>query len=168
MAHSSTIKNFRDGTILLESNAGALNVTAQFEEGNFSASGLTAGQKEVAAYLDRGDLASLRSTNQTFPSGSFAVHFADLADPTGTYDTLMDAVNKTTGSLWVAAVSTLGANADVYTLKITLTIAGTVHGDSGGDHVVVLDDCHLTADLAEGDPSTFSFNFVCYGDITFT
>jgi len=66
-----------------------------------------------------------------------------------------------------SAVSTLGANAEVYAVKLTLTIEGTDHGDAA-DHTIVLDDCTCSVDFAEGDPNSLSVSFTCYGAITLT
>lgn len=165
MAHSTVVKNFRDGTLAVADGAGSpATHTVQFEAGDFSVSGLMANQKEVTTYLDRGDLGSVRYTNQTFPSGSFSMHFTDLTD--AGYSTLADLMLKK-GS-HASAVSTLGANAEVYTVKLTLTIEGSDHGDAGGDHVIVLDDCACSVDFSEGDPNSLSVSFTCYGTITLT
>lgn len=164
MAHSTVVKNFRDGTLSVADGAGSPAAhTVAFEAGDFSVSGLMANQKEVTTYLDRGDLGSVRYTNQTFPSGSFSLHFTDLTD--AGYSTLADLLLKK-GS-HASAVSTLGANAEVYAVKLTLTIEGTDHGDSA-DHTIVLDDCTCSVDFAEGDPNSLSVSFTCYGTITLT
>ena len=164
MAHSTTIKNFRDGTLLINDGAGSPAAhTVQFEAGDFSVSGLLPNQKELTTYMDRGDLASIRHTNQTFPSGSFTMHMADLTD--AGYSTASDLMLKK-GS-HASAVSTLGANAEVYTVKLTLTIEGTDHGD-GNDHTIVLDDCACSVDVAEGDPNSVSVSFTCYGTVLLT
>ena len=162
MAHSTTVKNFRDGTLKIEDAAGATH-TVQFEAGDFSVSGLLPNGKELATYLDRGDLASIRHTNVTFPSGSFSMHMADITD--AGYSTAADLMLKK-GS-HSSAVSTLGANAEVYTVKLTLTIEGTDHGD-GNDHTIVLDDCACSVDFAEGDPNSLSVSFTTYGSVTLT
>ena len=164
MAHSTVVKNFRDGTLSVADGAGSPAAhTVAFEAGDFSVSGLMANHKEVTTYLDRGDLGSVRYTNQTFPSGSFSLHFTDLTD--AGYSTLADLLLKK-GS-HASAVSTLGANAEVYAVKLTLTIEGTDHGDSA-DHTIVLDDCTCSVDFAEGDPNSLSVSFTCYGTITLT
>ena len=162
MAHSTTVKNFRDGTLKIEDSAGATH-TVQFEAGDFSVSGLLPNGKELATYLDRGDLASIRHTQVTFPSGSFSMHQTDITD--AGYSTAADLMLKK-GS-HSSAVSTLGANAEVYTVKLTLTIEGTDHGD-GNDHTIVLDDCACSVDFAEGDPNSLSVSFTVYGSVTLT
>jgi hypothetical protein len=169
MAHSTVVKNFRDGSLLIEDGTGTPNAfTVIYESGDFSVSGLVQGQKETTVYLDRGDLGSLRHTNQTFPSGSFSMHMVDLSD-TG-YATAVDLMlqsGKFVAGGATPGVSTLGANAEVYTVKMTLTIEGSDHGD-GSDHTVVLDDCLCSIDAAEGDGNSLSVSFTCYGSIALT
>jgi hypothetical protein len=167
MAISSIVKNFRDGTITIEDGTTPtpISMTVQFENGDFSITGLSGanGNAEITTYLDRGVLGSVRRTNQTFPSGSWSLHLTDISDATS--KTIYDCVDG--GGAWASMVSTLGANADVTTVKITLTIAGTTLGDPA-DHTIVMDDCALSIDVSEGDPSSFACSFVCYGSITAT
>ena len=91
------------------------------------------------------------------------MHLTDITD--AGYSTAADLMLKK-GSHG-SAVSTLGANAEVYTVKLTLTIEGTDHGD-GNDHTIVLDDCACSVDIAEGDPNSMSVSFTCYGSIVLT
>ncbi len=164
MAISSVVKNFRDGTLTLEDGAGSpASVIIQYEAGDFSLSGLHQSTKETTTYLDRGDLASVRHTNRTFPTFSFSAHLTDLSD--GSENTLPDIILKSGN--FGSAVSTLGASADVYTLKLTWTIEGTDHGDTA-DHVITLDDCRVSLDIAEGDPNSFSVSGTVYGGMTLT
>lgn len=162
MAISSVVKNFRDGTIVLSDGTGTpLTVTIQFENGDLSMSGANAGQVDHTKYLDRGELGSVRRTSRTFVTGSFSCQMTDLSDSTDRL--IWDMVNKT-GS-FASAVSTLGANADLYTLKIVLTVEGTNFGDSA-DHVLTMNDCRCSIDFAEGDPNSFTINFEVLGTIT--
>lgn len=164
MAVSSVVKNFRDGTILIEDGTGTpLAVTVQYEAGDFSITGLNQGNVEATTYLDRGELGSVRKTSRTFPTFSFSAHMTDLSDNTDKL--LYDAVNKT--GAFASAVSTGGTASDVYMLKVTLTIEGTNFGDSA-DHVMILNNCHLSIDFAEGDPNSFTLNGTVYGAITAT
>ena len=164
MAVSSVVKNFRDGTILIEDGTGTpLAVTVQYEAGDFSITGLNQGNIEATTYLDRGDLGSVRKTSRTFPTFSFSAHMTDLSDATDKL--LYDAVNKT--GAFASAVSTGGTASDVYMLKVTLTIEGTNFGDSA-DHIMIMNNCHLAIDFAEGDPNSFTLNGTVYGAITAT
>jgi hypothetical protein len=168
MPISSVVKNFRDGTILINDGTTPtpLALTVQYENGDFSLSGSnysSTGSVDHTKYLDRGELASVRRTSRTFPTGSFSAMLTDISDASN--NTLWDAVNRS-GS-FAAAVSTLGANADLYTLKITLTIEGTNFGDAA-DHVLIMNDCRCSIDVAEGDPDSVTLNFEVLGSITAT
>ena len=165
MAISSVVKNFRDGTLAIEDGTGTpISMTLQYEAGDFSLSGLTEGQTEIVAYWDRGALCTLRKTQDAHATFSFTAHMTDLSD--STEKCLLDVVNKT--GAWSSGVSTRGANSDVWTTKITLTIEGSDHGDGGGDHVITLDDCYMSLDLSEGDPNSFSISGTVYGTQNFT
>lgn len=163
MPISTVVKSFRDGTITLKDGTAVtpLDVEVQFETGSFSISGLKKKLNETTTYLDRGELGSVRHTNRTFPSGSFTAHVTELSDATA--ENLYDIVRRT--GAFAAAVSTLGASADVYTLDIVWKIEGTDFGDAS-DHTLTLEDCECAIDVAEGDPDTFTVNFVCYGTVT--
>lgn len=161
MAISTVVKSYRDGTIVLSDGTGTpLTVTVQFENGDLSLSGTNQGNYEHTKYLDRGELGSIRKTNRMFPTGSFTCQMTDLSDATDRL--IWDIVNKT-GS-FASAVSTLGANADLYTLKIVLTVEGTQFGDSA-DHVLTMNDARCSIDFAEGDPNSFTINFEVLGTI---
>jgi hypothetical protein len=162
MAISSVVKNFRDGTLTFEDGTGSpITLVVQYEEGNFSLSGLQEGLTEINTYLDRGVLGSVRKTNASFPTFSFNAYLTDISD--GSDTTLPDLVMKT--GAYASAVSTLGANADVMTYKLTWVVEGTNFGDSA-DHIVILDDCHVMIDMSEGDPDTFSVSGTIFGTIT--
>jgi hypothetical protein len=160
MAESTVIKNFRDGTILIEDGTTptALDYTVAYEAGDLS---FDIGKDEIAVYRDRGQVASVRKTNQGLPTGSFTVHFRDLTD--GTDETLTDILDKK--GAFASAVSTLGADADVYTVKLTFTIA---EPGTPPDHTIAFDDCYCTWSFAEGDPSSCTVNWTCHGTVTQT
>ena len=64
-------------------------------------------------------------------------------------------------------VSTTATTGDAYTVTITLIVEGTNHGDSN-DHSIELADCRCTLAVAEGDPSTVTISFTCYGSVSMT
>lgn len=165
MAISGVPKNFRDGTLLIEDASGVpIAVTVQYEAGDFSGSGFRQGQTAVEMILDRGAFHAVRKTNFEPATFSFTANFTDLSD--GTEKTLFDAIRK--AGAFASGVSTLGANADVWALKLTWTIEGTDHGDAA-DHVLTLDDCVCTIDVAEGSPAnTYSISGTVYGSVTAT
>ena len=163
MAISSVAKNFRDGTVTIADGA-ALNMTLNYTGGDFSVNGLVQGQTEVAKYMNRGAFFSARKTTQTFPTFSFTAILTDVSD--GTNKTLQDAFLKL--GAWASAQSTLGVNADVYTLNLTWTIEGTDHGDPA-DHEVVMGNCRVTdLSMSEGDPDMINISGEILGSITLT
>ena len=165
MAVSTVIKNLNDGTITLEDGTATtpVTLTAPFTVGDLSISGLAQTLKAVVAYESRGTLNSVRHTSRTYPSGSFSFQLAEYSD--ASVGSIVDFAAKT--NAYSANESTLGGNAEVHAIKITLTVEGTNHGD-GADHTVVLDDCAVTVDLSEGDPNTGTLSFTCYGSVTRT
>jgi hypothetical protein len=164
MAQSTVIKNFRDGTLLFADNTGTpITLPIVYEAGDFSIDNLNEGLVETTAYLDRGEFATLRKTNRVFPSFSFTAHMTDISDAT---DKLLYDLARKTGA-FASAVSTLGANADAMTYKLTFTVEGTNFGDAA-DHTMVLNDCRITLSLSEGDPNSFSVAGIVYGAITAT
>ena len=164
MAQSTVIKNFRDGTLTFADNTGTpLTLAIVYEAGDFSIDNLNEGLVETTAYLDRGEFATLRKTNRVFPSFSFSAHMTDLSDNT---DKLLYDLARKTGA-FASAVSTLGANADAMTYKLTWTCEGTNFGDSA-DHTLIMNDCRITISLSEGDPNSFSVAGIVYGTITAT
>jgi hypothetical protein len=164
MAQSTTIKNFRDGTLTFTDNTGTpLSMSIVYEAGDFSIDNLNEGLVETTAYLDRGEFATLRKTNRVFPSFSFTAHMTDLSDAT---DKLLYDLARKTGA-WASAVSTLGANADAMTYKLTWVCEGTNFGDTA-DHTLVMDSCRITISISEGDPNSFSVSGIVYGTITAT
>ena len=164
MAQSTVIKNFRDGTLVFADNTGTpLTLPIVYEAGDFSIDNLNEGLVETTAYLDRGEFATLRKTNRVFPSFSFSAHMTDLSDNT---DKLLYDLARKTGA-FASAVSTLGANADAMTYKLTFTVEGTNFGDSA-DHTLIMDSCRITLSFSEGDPNSFSVAGIVYGTITAT
>ena len=165
MPLSSIVKNFRGGTILMQDGtATPITLTVAYESGDFALSGIMQGQMEVAMYLDRGDLGSLRKTSFVPATFSFTAHMTEISDATNR--NLMDIVGKT--GAFSAGVSTFGAATDaVWTIDITWTIEGTDAGDAS-DHVVALAKCHCKIDAKEGDPNSFSISGTVYGGITLT
>jgi hypothetical protein len=161
---STVIKNFRDGTLVFADGTGTpLTLPIVYEAGDFSIDNLNEGLVDTTAYLDRSEFATLRKTNRVFPSFSFTAHMTDLSDAT---DKLLYDLARKTGA-FASAVSTLGANADAMTYKLTFTVEDTNFGDSA-DHTMVLNDCRITLSFSEGDPNSFSVAGIVYGAITAT
>jgi len=166
MTASVVIKHFTDGSITLKDGTGSpVTLVVPFSLGDLSISGMetdTLG-RAVNAYETRGVLSSLRRGARVFPTVSFSCQLADVTDATNT--TLADFVLKR-GS-FAANVSTTAATGDVYTVDTVFTVEGTVFGDPT-DHVITMEDCHFTIDIAEGEPNTISLSGTVYGTLALT
>jgi len=162
MADSSVVKNLNDGSLIISDGTGSpIAVTVKFTSGDFSISGLKKALKETVAYQSRGVLNTVRHTARTFPTFSFTCQMAEFTSATAT--SVSDAILQ--NGAFSSAVSTLGANADVYTLLLAITEEGTDFGDSA-DPTFSLDDCECSIDFGEGDPNTFSISGTVYGAVT--
>jgi hypothetical protein len=160
MALSTVVKNFTDGSVQLIDNA-ALTATIQFSDGDFSVDGLAEQLNEVSAYETRGTFNTLRHTTRMYPTFSFSAQVTGFTNSSANLAT--DTVLR--NGAFAAAVSTFGANADVYTLDVKFTMEGTNFGDSA-DHTFTLEDCRCTIAFAEGDPNKVTISGTCYGAIT--
>jgi hypothetical protein len=164
MAASTVIKNLNDGTITLEDGTGTpVTLVVPFSTGDLNVTALAATQNEVTAYETRGTLNTVRHTSRTYPTLGFSFQVADYTDVTDF--TAQDFVMFQ--GAYASNVSTLGANAEVKTIKVTLTVEGTDHGDAA-DHTIVLDDVHCTMNITEGDPNTATISGTVYGSVTRT
>ena len=166
MPASSMVKNLNDGVISFADGTGTpLAFTVIAGAGDFSYSAIKTRLSATTVYQSRGVLCSVRHTEREFPTISFSGLFINFDGNTKTATTgSMHEVVMKDGATFGAAVSTLGTNADVYTLDVTLTIEGTDFGDSG-DHTVTFHDVELTIEGSEGDPDTWACNGVVYGEI---
>jgi len=158
MAESSVVKVKRDGTITLLDGAGTPKTyTVSAEPGDFS---MDVPAETRNDFLDRGRLVgSVRYGDDQPVTGSFSVYFRGGTSDDGAAAALIDILNGDAFSYGTAAwTSTLGANAEVKTVDIVLTIEGTNHGDAA-DHVITIPDCSLQYDFAEGDPNVINVSW---------
>ena len=163
MAQSTVTKHLYDGSLTISDGTGVpLTYTTAYDQGDLSISGLAQSLRDVVPYQTRATLRSVRYAALNFPTFSFTAHMRDFTEDAA--GSLLDVFRKT-GTKWAAAVSTLGANAEVYTLKIQLTVEGSDYGDAD-DAVISLDDCFCTVDFAEGEPNLYTVNGTCYGAIS--
>ena len=167
MALSTVTKSLNDGSLALEDGGTPTTLTVPVSVGDWSidnlkaASAITSEQNEVTAYETRGKFDTVRHSTRIYPSGSFTVHFRQWTSATA--GEVIDFIRKQNG--YSGNVSTLGSSADVYAIKITLTVEGTTHGDDA-DSAIVMDDCHCSVAVSEGDPTTATISYVCYGAIS--
>lgn len=171
MALSTVIKNFRDLTsVTFKDGTGTpLECTPPYCQADLSLSGLgstSANGKyyDYVAIKPRGDVASLRKTNQREPQVTITFYVADM------YNTATNSLNNfihRTGATYSAAVSTTAATGDVFTCDIVCTVEGTNHGDSA-DQTITLEDVEIDHDFqVSEDGNTFSVTGTVHGSITF-
>jgi len=165
MAGASTIvKNFRDGTIKIQDNTGTpIAITVAYEEGNFSISGLQQDLTEVAAYMDRGSLSNLRKTNQVFPTFTFSAYMTHFTSGGSGAISILEFIKQQDGGSSLTSQS--ASKGDVMTFEVQIKVEGTDFGDTS-DHQITLQECVLSVDYSEGDPSSFSVSGTCYGAVT--
>ena len=166
MAASPIIKHLTDGTITLKDGTGSpVSLVVPFSVGDLSISGMetdTLG-RTVNAYETRGVLNSLRRGARVYPTVSFSTQLADVTD--ATEKTLLDMVLKRAS--YAGNTSTTAATGDVYTLDVVFTLEGTNVGDAA-DHVITLEDVHVPAAVAEGEPNTVTLSGTIYGTVVLT
>lgn len=160
---STIVKHFTDGSIEFADGTGTpVTLTLPFSQGDFSVSGLQEAQRAVNAYQSRGSLHTVRKGEKTFVTGSFSAMLADVSDASA--GNAIDFCLKQ--NAYSGNATTLGSG-DLYTVKVTLTIAGTALGDAS-DHTIVLDDCAISMDVSEGEPDSIAFSFTSYADPVMT
>jgi hypothetical protein len=161
MALNLTVNNFTDGLVTLKSSGGTVTAPMQYSNGDFGTSDIGQTLREVTHYEARGVITSVRQTTVKPPTFTFTVQATGFTN--ATVGLAIDAIRKT--GAFSAAVSTLGANADVYTLDCVFTVEGSNFG--GADSTMTATNCYGTATYAEGDPNTVSVSLTCYGTVTF-
>lgn len=158
MAYSNIPKTKRDGKIELL-DGGAVTLEVAYEDGNFTFS--QPQQFSELVVMDRGNFAAVRKQDEQTITGSFSFHFRQFtsSDAGGIRDFINQANaysgNVSTGLTGVPYV-------EHYCIDIKYTAEGTDFGDAN-DHTVTLSKCVCTLDFSEGDPSSFTLNFTCYG-----
>ncbi len=153
MAISQIVKTKRDGTLTFSDGA-ANSLVVEFEAGDFN---LSVPGATVVDNLDRGSMVgSLRYSDDAPMTASFTAMLRDLGD--ATYATLEEII-LASGDVGANWQSTLGADAEVFTLDLTWEIV-----EPGGlpPHSLQLERCVVTGSLSEGDPDQISISITSY------
>jgi hypothetical protein len=144
----------RDGTITLADATGSpITCTVVYEDGDASITGLRQGQFSQEVFRDRGLFYGARNVQEEEVEISFSAHVVAFTD--ATEKLLSDAVRKT--GAFASGVSQLGANADVWALKVTFAAERTNYGASADTSVAFTYVRDMSVDFAEGVPSKFTF-----------
>lgn len=164
MAYSVVPKTKRDGVITLldGTTPAAIELDIAYEDGNFTFSQPT--QYTELVIMDRGNFAAVRKQDEQAITGSFSFHFRQFTD--AGVGSVRDFINKTGGySANVSTGSTGVPYIEFHCVNIKYTAEGTDLGDAK-DHTATLAKCVCSLDFAEGDPSSWTLNFTCYGGVT--
>jgi len=166
MAYSVVPKTKRDGLITLIDGTGVpVTLEVAYEDGNFTFSDPQ--QFSELVVMDRGNFAAIRKQDEQAKTGSFSFHFRQFTDGSEA-GSVRDFINQ--AGNYSGNTSTGGAGVpyiEHYCIDIKYTADGTTFGDDG-DHTVTLAKCVCSLDFSEGDPSSFTLNFTCYGGVTVT
>lgn len=156
---------FDSGTIVLAdgTSPAPLTVTLVADNGDLSISGIMDKLRDVRVYQSRGKVTSVRQGERVFPSFSCSFQLSQFSKATGS--TVMDFLIAQTGTAYASRVSVDTTRSDVFLCDVTFTMEGTTYGD-GSDHTITLERCHVSFDIAEGDPNTVTLNGTCYGSIS--
>jgi hypothetical protein len=142
----------RDGTLLLEDATGSpISVTVAYEDGDFTVGPFRQANMQTQEFYDRGIEYTVRKTTEAPLDFSFSAHAVDWSDATA--NNVVDAFCKT--GAFSGGVSTLGASADVWALKMTFTAEQTNYG-AAADGTIVLNYCVGEVSFAEGIPGKFT------------
>lgn len=166
MAYSTIPKVRRDGLITLkDGTAIAVTLDVTYEEGNLTIDNLN-DLRDQTVIRDRGEIVAVRKADQQPLTGSFSFYFREFTD--AAVGGIRDFI---TGSNAYSANTSTGTTGSPYVEHYCFDLVYTVEGtnfDSAADHVATLSKCVGNLSLSEGDPSTYSLSFTCYGGISFT
>jgi hypothetical protein len=167
MAYSTVPKTKRDGKIeLIDGTTPTATVLeVAYEDGNFTFSDPQ--QFSELVVMDRGNFSAIRKQDEQAKTGSFSFHFRQFTDGSEA-GSIRDFINKSGNYTGNLSTGTSGTPfVEHYTIDILYTAEGTDFGDDA-DHTVKLSKCVCSLDFSEGDPSSFTLNFTCYGGVTVT
>lgn len=151
-----------DGLIQILDGA-ALVWECQYEDGDFSASNITKGQRAKQVFRDRGTTYAIRETDDQEIEFSFSCHLVYLRGD-GTTAGIEEVIRRQ--GVWSAATSTLPASAGggangTYCLTVKLTLERNNFGHAN-DQVLTLKYCSLTMDFSEGNSAKISIKGTAY------
>lgn len=147
-----------DGTLVISDGAGSpLTCTIQYEDGNFSLTGMNQGAMDTVVFMDRGRPYAIRKEKNRPIPFSFTAHALSMVGDPGSA-----CFKKGT---WASATSTLptaNGGSEVFCVKLVYTAERTDFGASTDSTATFL-ICRITdVDFAEGMPSTFTIKGEAY------
>jgi hypothetical protein len=155
MALETIVRTLRDGALTISDASGTpKTITLPYTSGNLK---YDCGGKDPQVFRSRGAFGStpaVRNGDDQETTGEFEVYLTDLTDAA---EGCITDILHNSGYFATTWVSTLGANAEVKTVKITFSVEGTNHG--GSDGTIVFAHCYLIGGLSEGYPTVLRGKF---------
>lgn len=166
MAYSTVPKVRRDGQITLKDGTGSpVSLIVSYEEGNLSIDNLN-DLRDQTVIRDRGEISAVRKGDQQPLSGTFSFYFRAFTDAeVGGVRDFITQSNAYSGN--ISTGSTGSPYVEHYAVDIEYLVEGSDFPEAT-DHVATLSKCVCNLSLAEGDPTSYSLSFTCYGGISFT
>jgi hypothetical protein len=164
MAYSTIPKTKRDGVITLIDGTAVTPVELEvaYEDGNFTFSDPQ--QFSELVVMDRGNFAAVRKQDEQAKTGSFSFHFRQFTDAAEA-GSVRDFINQAGNYSGNVSTGTAGTPyIEHYTIDIKYVADSPDAAEA--DHTVTLEKCICSLDFSEGDPSSFTLNFTCYGGLT--
>ena len=166
MAYSTLPKTRRDGVITLSDGTGSpVTLAVAYEEGNITFDTPKAAQTVIR---DRGTITTVRlGDDEPSASGSFTAFFRQFTDAAEA-GSIIDFINKNgnyNGNISTGSTGT--PFVEFYCIDLSYVVDAQALGDST-THTATLSKCVCTASFTEGDPSSFSISFTCYGGVVYS
>jgi hypothetical protein len=149
-AESTMLKNNVHGSMqLLDGTGTPVTLSLSYDKGNLKCGPLAQVLNELVKMERRGRRAGVGAAfgNRIWPTLSWSSLFGNVVGASAVAPgTPWEFLTKK--GAYSANVSTLGANAQVYTVDIKLTIEGTNYGDTS-DETITFEDVYVTSELGE-------------------
>ncbi len=162
MAYSTIPKVRRDGIITLKDGSGGpVTLEVSYEEGNFT---FDQTKEDQTVIRDRGTIVTVRKGDEQPITGSFNAYMRQFTDLSET-GSILDFINKTGNYSGNVSTGSGVPFTEHYAIDIEYKVEAT--SLESLDHSATLSKCVCTVSFAEGDPSSFSISFTCYGGVTY-
>jgi len=167
MAYSTVPKTRRDGSITLIDGTGSpVTLVVAYEDGNLSLNSPNTYSSTVIK--DRGDTSTVRKGDDQQISGTFSFHLRQFTEPAAVAGSIIDFLTKAGGYSSNISAGAGAPYVEQYCINIKYIADGVAVGDALTSEVV-LGKCVIDSyDVTEGDPTSVSISFTCFGGSTIT
>tara|TARA_R100001460_G_scaffold27610_3_gene55531 strand:+ start:764 stop:1267 length:504 start_codon:yes stop_codon:yes gene_type:complete len=167
MAYSTLPKTRRDAVLTLRDGTGSpITLEIEYEEGNVT---FDTPKEAQTVIRDRGVITTIRKgDSEPAATGSFSAFFRQFTDGAEA-GSLLDFVNNTGNYHTNTSTGLSGVPfVEFYCIDIVYQVDASSVDAGETAHTATLSKCVCTASFTEGDPSSFTINFTCYGGVAYT